>query len=40
MRYSNEPRNRVSMKGYGSFIKYIGKNIGKDIYKNLSCKYR
>ena len=41
MRYSVQPRDRVFVKGYGSFAfaKDVGKNIGKNMNKNLSGKY-
>ena len=40
IRYSVQPRNQVSVKGYRflSFAKNMGKNIGKNISKNLSGK--
>ena len=39
--YSVQPRDRISVKGYGflSFAKNMGKNIGKNISKSLSSKY-
>ena len=39
-RYSVQPRYRIFVKGYGilSFAKYMGKNNGKNISKNLSSK--
>ena len=41
MRYSVQPRDRIFVKGYGffSFAINMGKNIGKNIIKHLSCKY-
>ena len=41
MCYSVQPRDRIFVKGYVflSFAKYMGKNIVKDISKNLSGKY-
>ena len=41
MRYSVQPRDRISVKGYWFlyFAKHMGKNIGKNISKNLSGKY-
>ena len=40
MRYSVQPRDQISLKGYGflSFAKNVDKNIGKNISKNLSGK--
>ena len=39
--YSVQPRDRISLKGYGflSFAKNMVKNIAKNINKNLSGKY-
>ena len=41
MRYSVQPRDQISVKGYWflSFAKHMGKDIGKNISKNLSGKY-
>ena len=41
MHYSVQPKDQISVKGYGflTFAKNIGKNIGKNINKNLSSKY-
>ena len=41
MRYSIQPTDQISVKGYGflSFAKSKGKNIGKNISKSLSGKY-
>ena len=40
MRYSVQPRNQILVKGYGflSFAKNTGKNVVKNIGKNLSGK--
>ena len=40
-RYSVQPRNRLSLKGYGllSFAKNMPKDTGKNISKNLGGKY-
>ena len=40
MRYSVQPRDRISVKGdrFFSFAKNMGKNIGKCISENLSGK--
>ena len=39
-RYSVQPRDQIIVKGYGflSFVKNMGKNIGKIICKNMSGK--
>ena len=36
-----QPRDQIFVKGYWflSFAKYMSKNIGKNIFKNLSGKY-
>ena len=41
-RYSVQPRDWIFVKGYGflSFAKNMGKDIGKNIIKNLSGKNR
>ena len=40
MRYSNQPRDPIFVKGYGFFLllEIWQKNIGKNISKNLSSK--
>ena len=39
--YSIQPRDWIFVKGFGflSFAKYMGRNIHKNIIKNLSSKY-
>ena len=41
-RYSVQPKNQIFAKGYGflSFAKNMGKNVGMNISKILSCRYR
>ena len=41
MHYSIQPSDKISVKGNGfwSFAKNMGKIIGKNISKSLSCKY-
>ena len=41
MSYSVQPRDRIFVKGYGffTFAKNLGKNIGINISKTVSCKY-
>ena len=40
-RYSVQLRDRIFVKDYGflSFAKHVGRNVGKNIYKDLSGKY-
>ena len=40
MRYSVQPQDRIFVKGYEflSFAKNMGRNIGKNMIKNLNCK--
>ena len=39
--YSVQPRDRIFVKSYGflSFVRHMGRNIGKDIFKNFHSKY-
>ena len=40
-RYSVKPRDQILVKGYGflSFVRTIGKNVGKSTNQNISSKH-